>query len=135
MKLGEGSKKSQDWIDRIAAMMYVKEELHRQDWYGLWPYHLPEVAATEEQLAAAEAHLGHELDAGYKDFLRCANGWKGFFQTVDLFGTGDLVGSGLMDYALETLDILDDAFPFKEDIGFSKAELLPIAATREERDL
>jgi hypothetical protein len=87
-----------------------------------------------EQLTAVEAQLGHSIDKGYRDFLMCANGWKCFSQTVNLFGTGDLMGSSLMDYALEILCILDDENVIASS-GFTKAELLPIAATFEDRDL
>ena len=123
------------WKDNIAVAFLVQEEIQRLDKLGIWQYYYPDLAATKEQLAAVEAHLGHGLDKDYRDFLLCANGWKGFTQTVNLFGTGDLMGSSLMDYALEMLDVMDDAYPFSESAGFSKAELLPIAATFEDREL
>jgi len=134
MNWEEDPEKNQNWIDKIVTMIYVKEEIAQWDYLGLWSHHLPEVAATEMQLAAVEAHLGHKLDASYKDFLRCSNGWRGFYQTVDLFGTGDLLGSSLMNHTMEMLRVLDDAFPL-EYTGFSIAELLPIAATRFDEDI
>jgi len=134
MEWNKNSKKSQEWIDKIAVMILVKQELARVDYLGTWPHHLPEIAATEEQLAAVESHLGYELNASYKDFLRCTNGWKGFYQTVNLFGTGDLMGSNLMNYARKMLYVLDDCGALKS-LGFSKEELLPIAATIEDTDL
>lgn len=130
----QNAEENKEWKDKIAVMVLVKQEIWRLDKAGLWPYHLPEVAATEEQLMTAEAHLGHGIDKGYRDFLKCANGWKGFSQTVNLFGTGDLVGSSLMNYALEMIEVMDEAYPI-EDTGFSKEELLPIAATFEDREL
>ncbi len=96
------------WKDKIAVMFLVQNEIQRLDKSGIWKYYYPELAATEEQLAAVEAHLGHKLDKDYRDFLLCANGWKGFIQTINLFGTGDLMGSSLMDYAMTMLGILDD---------------------------
>lgn len=122
------------WKDKIAVMFLVQEEIQRLDKIGLWQYYYPELAATEEQLTAVEAQLGHSIDKGYKDFLMCANGWKCFSQTINLFGTGDLMGSSLMDYALEMLCILDDENVLASS-GFTKAELLPIAVTFEDRDL
>lgn len=124
-----------EWQDRIAVRFLVKEEIQRLDKLGMWQYYYPELAATEKQLAAAEAHLGHRIDKSYRDFLLCANGWKWFIHTVNLFGTGDLIGSSLMGYALEMLDVMDDAFPISESSGFSKEELLPIAATFEDREI
>ena len=122
------------WQDRIAILYLVQEEIQHLDKLGIWQYYYPELAATIEQLKAVEAHLGHSIDKNYRDFLLCANGWKCFTQTVNLFGTGDLLGSSLMDYAMTMLDILDDENVLTSS-GFSKAELLPIAATLEDRDL
>jgi len=123
-----------EWKDRIAVLLLVQNEIQRLDTQGLWQYYYPELAATEEQLAAVEAKLGHKLDKEYRDFLSCANGWEGFMQTVNLFSTKDLMGSPLMDYAMEMLTILDDEHVIKAS-GFEKAELLPIAATSQDRDL
>jgi hypothetical protein len=123
------------WKDNIAVMFLVQEEIQRLDKLGIFQYYYPELAATEKQLASVEMHLGHPIDQKYRNFLLCANGWSCFSQSVNLFGTGDLMGSALMDYALEMLDVMDDAFPISDSTGFSKSELLPIAATFEDRDL
>jgi hypothetical protein len=131
----ENSDRLKPWKDQIAVMYLVREELRRVDKNGLWEYHYPELRASEEQLVAAEAYLGHSIDKQYRDFLMCANGWKCFSQSVSLFGTGDLMGSSLMDCAMETLEIMDDAFPFERDTGFSREEFLPIAATFEDKDI
>jgi hypothetical protein len=122
------------WKDNIAILFLVQEEVRRWDKLGLWQYYYPELAATEGQLAAAEEHLGHSIDKNYRDFLLCANGWRGFTQSVNLFGTGDLMGSELMDYAMMMLGILDDENVLK-DSGFTKSELLPIAATFSDSEL
>ncbi len=52
--------------------------------------HFPRVAATNNELASAEQHLGVGLDPSYRDFLGHANGWPSFMQSVDLLGTDDL---------------------------------------------
>jgi hypothetical protein len=126
--------KLKDWKDRIAVMFLVQNEVQRLDKLGIWQYYYPELAATEEQLAVTEAYLGHSIDKNYRDFLLCANGWKCFTQSVNLFGTGDLMGSDLMDYAMTMLGILDDENVL-EASGFTKEELLPIAATFDDREL
>jgi hypothetical protein len=123
------------WEDRIAVTFIVKQELRRVDLQELWPFYYPEVAATEEQLAAAEGCLGHAIDEGYRGFLARANGWKGFSQTANLFGTEDLMGSALMGHAMEQLEGMDADYPFERDTGFSREELLPIAANFEDREL
>ena len=130
----EDSDRLKNWKDRIAVMFLVQEEIQRHDKLGVFQYYYPELAATEEQVNAVEKHLGHCLDKDYRDFLMCANGWKCFNQNVSLFSTGDLEGSSLMDYALEMLETMDMEYPIGYT-GFSKEELLPIAATKEDKDL
>jgi hypothetical protein len=122
------------WKDQITVMHLVQNEVQRYDELGLYEYYYPELAATEEQLVTVEAYIGHSIDNDYRDFLLCANGWKWFTQSVNLFGTGDLEGSALMGRAMETLEILDDEKVLKVT-EFTKAELLPIAASFEARDL
>lgn len=122
------------WKDRIAILFLVQQEMRRKDDRGLWQYAYPELAATDEQLAAVEAHLGHSIEEQCKNFLRCANGWKGFSQTIELFGTDDYMGSALMNYAEGLLEKLYRKYS-AEVIGFSKEELLPIAVAAEDVDL
>jgi hypothetical protein len=123
------------WEDRIAVTFIVKQELRRVDLQGLWPFYYPEVAATEEQLAAAEGCLGHAIDEGYRGFLARADGWKGFIRALDLFGTEDLMGSALMGHAMGQLEVIDGEGPLEQEIGFTLGELLPIAANFEDREL
>ncbi|MDR2157162.1 MAG: SMI1/KNR4 family protein [Clostridiales Family XIII bacterium] len=129
-----GSDRLKYWKDQIAVLYLVQNEVQRLDQLGLYEYYYPELAATEAQLTAVEAHLGHRLDQDYRDFLLCANGWKGFIQDFNLFGTGDLMGSALMDDAMLTLQIYDEEHVL-EASGFTKAELLPIAAAPFGKDL
>ena len=122
------------WKDKIAIHYSVQEELQRHDRMLLWEYHNPELPATEEQIAAAEAHLGHKIDKYYRDYLLCSNGWKWFSGSASLFGTEYLMGSDLMNEALEGLDVMDDVYSFSKD-GFPKEELLPIAISSGDRAL
>ena len=122
-----------DWKKEIAVMVYVKQALAEADKAKLWPHHLPAVAASEEKLARAEAQLGFRLDEQYRTFLSCADGWRGFYQTVDLFGTAELLGAGSMSYAREALGYLDPAMLAAS--GVKADELLPIAATTKDMDL
>lgn len=130
----EEADKLKIWKDRIAVMFLVQEEMQRLDRVGIRQYYYPELAATKEQINNVEKYLGYCIDKDYKDFLMCANGWKYFTQSVNLFGTDDLMGSDLMNYALEMLEVMDNAYSL-EYTGFSKEELLPIAATYEDKDL
>ena len=122
-----------DWKKEIAAAWHVKDETAKLDVQNLWEYHLPRVAATERELAEVEAVIGHRLDARYREFLSFANGWKCFYQMVDLFGTAELSGGGLMDAAQEILvEILPESF---KQGPIAKSELLPIAVSQTDRDM
>ena len=123
------------WKEKIAIMFLVQEEVQRQDKNRIYQYYYPELAAREEQLSIVEAYLGHPIDKYYRDFLLCANGWRRFRQHIDLFGTEDLLGSDLMKYALELIETKDAAYSIMRETGFSKEELLPIAASLENRIL
>ena len=124
---------NEEWRDRIVAMIYVKQELMKLDVDGIWPHHLPELAASEETLKKTEAYLGFKIDQDYREFLKMANGWKGFYHTVDLFGTQELSGSPIMQYAQSLLGFVED--DVIKSTGFSREELLPIAATKYDKDL
>ena len=124
---------NEEWRDRIVAMVYVKQELMKLDVDGIWPHHLPELAASDESLRKTEAHLGFRINQDYREFLKMANGWKGFLQTIDLFGTQELSGSPMMQYAQSLLGFVED--DVIKSTGFSREELLPIAATKYDKDL
>ena len=122
-----------DWQQEIGIAIQVKQALQEADTRGVWVHHLPEVAASEADLRFCEQQLLHELDLRYRAFLRVANGWKSFYQSVDLFGTGDLIGSGRMQSARRLLTALDRRVI--ADTGCGISELLPIAASGHDKDL
>lgn len=95
--------------------------------------HFPEVGANEKSIRIIEQELGYKLDLMYREFLQYANGWAGFYQTVDLFGTEQLKESAIMDYAQVLLEAIDDVV--LEESGVLKQELLPIAVSEFDRDL
>lgn len=122
-----------NWIDIIATMILVKQDMEKNDREELWEYYLPEVAATEECLAEVEKKLGFLLDIQYKEFLKHANGWKAFYQSVDLFGTDELLTSSNMDYAMSILEAIEDSV--LKSSGVARDQILPIAATKVDKDL
>jgi SMI1-KNR4 cell-wall len=117
----------------IGIAWRVKQEMMVLDHKKLWPYHLPEVAATEAQVVESERTLGHPLDPRYRAFLKRANGWPAFYQTVDLFGTIDLIGGPRRENANAALRLLDNGVLATSGVNIE--ELLPIAATKLDRDL
>ena len=121
-----------DWRVLIVQLVAIKEALKDVDRLGLWPFHLPRIAATDDEIVRVERRLAEPLDPGYGAFLRHAGGWRAFLQSVDLFGPHELLGSRL-DQANEQLhDIEDVVF---EQGGLTKETLLPIAASPTELDL
>lgn len=122
-----------NWPQEIAKLVFVKQALKEADTKCLWPYYLPSVAATMPRLIEVESYLGYPLDKLYAAFLLHADGWNGFYQTVDLFSTADLIGSEKMKLAMESLQATSDAAFVQA--GISREDMLPIAATTSDRDL
>ncbi|MCX5653816.1 MAG: SMI1/KNR4 family protein [Planctomycetota bacterium] len=122
-----------DWKKEIAVAWYVQNETAKLDIQGLWDYHLPRVAATERELTAVEAVIGHSLDPRYREFLSYANGWECFYQRVDLFGTRELCGGRLMNAAYMMLDEIEPQ-AFREG-PLAKSELFPIAVSSVDIDM
>jgi hypothetical protein len=76
-----------DWRAEIGRLIAVKQEIATHDLDKIFPWHLPEVAASTSQIIDAEEHSGIRLPSEFKDFLAVANGWKCFLIRADLFGT------------------------------------------------
>lgn len=122
----------EDWRPPIVEMVMTKQNLAAWDPKGIFPHHLPEVAASEESIRAAERSLGIVFDPEHRGFLGYADGWKCFDQSVTLFGTGELVGGPLRDSALEAFEYAPEPL---DDLGRSAESLLPIAASLEQADV
>lgn len=118
-----------DWPALIGEMVLIKQAAAEADTEGLWKHRLPAVAATEQQLRAAEHALGFGLDENHRGFLRHANGWPAMYHDVDLFGTEELA-SGAGEEMLGHLE--PEALL---EAGVDEADLLPIAASRDDLDL
>ena len=80
-----------DWKQEIAVAWLVKQAMMDLDKENIFPYHMPELAASDEEIFKAEGQLGQAIDARYKEYLRRANGWQAFWHAADLFGTTDLI--------------------------------------------
>ena len=96
-----------DWVAEIVKGVVIQQRIEELDVDGLWERHLPEVAASEDEIAATEHRLGFVLDPRYREFLRFANGWRCFYQSVDLFGTRTLLGASPMDSAVTMLGAVE----------------------------
>ena len=123
-----------DWPSEIVTGVLVHQRLAELDTRGIWKYHLPEVAASEDEIAATEQKLGYQLDKGYRQFLRHANGWRSFIQDVNILGTTGLVGGAVMDAAMVQLDAIDPEI-FTDNVGIAAVDVLPVAASTQQPDM
>jgi|BarGraNGADG00212_1021973.scaffolds.fasta_scaffold87891_2 hypothetical protein len=122
-----------EWKRCIVEMVHVHQRIHELDTERVWEHHLPELAATQDELDQAEAHLGEPLDAHYRQFLDLAGGWRALYQMVDLFGPDDLLGGPRFQLARTRLLDLEDSVLVQS--GYGREQLLPIACSRDNLDL
>jgi hypothetical protein len=123
-----------EWKKQIGIAFYIKEKFAVLDQGRLWgPLYYPELPASEEELRLVEASLGSPLPTQYRQFLMCANGWKRFYQDVDIFGTDELRRGDRMIAAIEALDWLD-ANDVITKAGYSRKELLPIGISQDKEN-
>lgn len=122
-----------DWRKEIATAWLVKQSMMKLDTEKIYEYHLPEVAASQAQVAEVESHLGFHLDPHYRAFLLHSNGWRRFLQSTDLFGTEELLRGPKNACGQFLLSMLDDGLLIKSSL--KRNQLLPIAASDRDRDL
>ena len=119
------------WKERLVEMLMIRDELYKADNGQLWEYHYPEVAAELREIQLAQEKLEIKLSQDYIDFLLCANGWKCFYQLVDLFGTKDFDAEN-MSLAKK---LLNTELEYDESLNDIKKYLFPIAVSRTDKDL
>lgn len=119
------------WMVRIVRMLEVRNEMYIADKEQLWDYYYPELAAQMEDIASLQKKLNVTLSQDYVDFLLRADGWKCFYQNVDLFGTKDF-DTEIMKYAKLLLSV---ELEYHDALRQIKDDLLPIAVSRTDKDL
>jgi len=117
-----------DWELEISKLVVVKQAIAEADEKKLWPHHFPRVGATEQDVSKLKILVDKEIPQQFLAFLKYANGWPGFYQTVDLLGTDDFFNQEINSYSTEILEQTVVA----EDV---KHNLLPIAVTKYDIDL
>jgi hypothetical protein len=122
------------WKRAIVELVAAKQQLETFDVEKVWPYTIPRVRCSPEQLTQAEELLGEKLDSQYREFLLHANGWRAFFHDVDLFGVEELLGGGLWSTAQERLEELETEGTLGE-AGLSRADVIPIAVSDRAMDV
>lgn len=119
-----------DWKAEISRVVYWKQMIADNDRLNAYPWHLPRVGAAPEDIVLAEKAAGFKFSTQYEDFLRHANGWKGFVITVDLFGTGDFL-DGRPQKVMQRAELLT----FVREQGFGDDEFAPIGASDADLDV
>ena len=119
------------WKKLLVEMLMVRDELYKADKEQLWEYHYPEVAAEPREILLVQQLLQFPLCQDYIDFLLCANGWKCFYQLVDLFGTKDFEAENMSRAKM----LLDTELEYDESLNDIKEYLLPIAVSQTDKDL
>lgn len=108
----------------IARIVYWKQVAADHDKTHALPWKLPRVAATLEQLDAAELEVGQTLPREYREFLGLANGWQGFHVLTDLYGTEELT-KGNVRQIVERPEL----HAYLAENGWRREEVLPIGAS------
>jgi SMI1 / KNR4 family (SUKH-1) len=80
-----------DWKTEISRVVYWKQVAADHDKSNALPWHLPRIGASDDEISNAEQVTGFVFPEQYKNFLRYANGWKGFFLSTDLYGTEEIL--------------------------------------------
>ncbi len=119
------------WVERMVVLGELKGELASADTAHLWQHRLPSSAATQADINQIEAIVGQPLAADHRAFLLLANGWRGFWQTSDLFGSDDFSG---LRYE-EAQDLLSVASTANPSSVPSADSLFPIAASAVDPDV
>ena len=117
-----------DWRRAIGELILLHQHIRDLDRHGIWEHDLPRLAAKPEEVAAAERRLAWTLPTPYRQFLAHADGWRAFYQWVDLFGTEDLVGRPA-EAARSRIEELDRSGSLTQS-GVESPDLFPIAMTR-----
>jgi hypothetical protein len=63
-----------EWKIIVGRMIIAKNSVKKVDVLNFWPHHLPELAATNEEIKLVEKSLGAPLGLDFSGFLGCTNG-------------------------------------------------------------
>lgn len=119
-----------DWKSLILSVVRWKQVANDNDRFGALPWHLPNVAASNHMVSKAEESLGVIFPTDYRQFLQHADGWPGFFISVDLFGTSDFLSARSGEVKQRA-----PISAFVERCGLLLQHVVPIGASEIEPDV
>lgn len=117
-----------DWKQALDELVRLHQHIRDLDHDSIWANEMPRSPATPEDILRVEQALRCELDPRFKAFLLHANGWRAFYQWVDLFGTEELLGERMKAGARRLLEL--DKAGLLRQTGLDIAKLLPIGITQ-----
>jgi len=119
-----------DWKAEIVRIAYWKQIAHDHDTGNALPWHFPAVGASRDRIEQAQSACGVRFSSEFQDFLATADGWRGFYVLVDLFGTQDFI-SGRAAKVLERPELAD----FLAELELGPGKAIPIGASELEADV
>lgn len=111
------------WPDLIAEMGLLRRNVAES---GVFDATVPHLAATEDQLRAAERRLGHPLDPQHRALLGNGNGWPEFYLDSALLSTDELGHGERWGDINENLDAFYEALPGPTEFVPPREEIYPI---------
>ncbi|WP_406274135.1 SMI1/KNR4 family protein [Nocardia sp. NBC_00881] len=118
------------WPDLLGLAIKAKLRLHTLSPETCWDT-LPEPKNSEEHIQQFEAERREPIPKAHRNFLLHADGWQGFYFTMDLFGLSELRGEGNGRAAAELLRHHADQQRF-EHSSITADNIYPVAAGRGE---
>ncbi len=115
----------------VVKIIEIKSKINELDTQNIWKYTFPKVAASKMQIDEYEIQVKYKLPEPYRDFLLVANGWDAFFQYNDLLGVDYMKNEEYYKIAKETFFDLAEA----QIEGYNKADLVPIAVNKFDKDI
>lgn len=119
-----------DWKAEIARIVYWKQVAADHDKKNVLSWHLPRVGATQETIGLAEKASGVLFSPQLKEFLACANGWRGFHVLTDLYGTEEFL-SGKPKLVLQRPELV----AFLKTINLRETDVVVIGSSEFDLDV
>ena len=117
-----------DWPAQIGNLIRAKQIIAEHDRDLVFPWHLPEVGASESDVEQMERTLGVSLPDEFKRFLTFANGWRCVLVRANLHGVRDLT-----PHQITQIIAREDVRGYLADSGLTPRSVLPIGSSETER--
>ena len=120
-----------DWKLAIVKNFQWRQAAEDYDKARICPMGAAKVAASNEAIMSAEHAVNFQFSDDYRDFLRHADGWPSFCQSLNLFGTTDFRSGE----SRRLLNNNRDATAFMNQLGYSSEDYVAVGGERSGPDL